>query len=100
MAQPLRCDVHDDHAGVLLIQNLAEGKIVVGCPECVHDMVYQLAVSIGVAAVIAEEAQQELYKQVEQQKKAATPSRSRKGASKSVEPQDTGDAGESTVAPE
>lgn len=96
----MRCDVHPDTAGVLLIQNLVEGKILVCCQDCGHDMIMQLCVAWGVDQTIAEAAQDALYKEVEAQKAAKAQSRSGKGAGKSVEPQDTGDAGASTVAPE
>lgn len=99
MAQPLRCDVHEENAGVLLIQNLAEHKVLVACPECVPDMVLTLAQSTGVAAIIAELAQDELYAQVEQQKKTAAAARRGKGRKSDAEPQDI-PLGDVSTAPE
>jgi len=99
MARPLTCDVHPDTVGALMLQNLAEGGILVACPECVPDMVLNLAQSTGVAAAIAETAQQELYEQVAAQSKPPTKPRARKTAATAAVPQDTGDAGESPAAP-
>lgn len=98
MAQPLRCDVHDDVAGILMIQNLVEGKILVACPECLPDMVLTLAQSTGVAGAIAELAQEELYEQVAEQAKAKAKPRARKAAAAAAEPQDIPDGDASTAA--
>lgn len=98
MAQPLRCDLHGDVAGVLLVQDLVEGKILVGCPECAPDMVRALAEATGVAEAIADEARDALYAQVAQQHEAKPKPRARKSAAKAAEPQDTPERDESTVA--
>jgi hypothetical protein len=100
MAKPLMCDVHQDTVGILLIQNLIEFKTLVGCPECVPDLVLALAQSTGVAEAIAETAQQELYEQVAAQNKAKAKPAARKKAAAAPPPKDTDPVGESTDAEE
>jgi hypothetical protein len=99
MARPLTCDEHPEIVGALLIQNLAEGGILVACPECVPDMVLNLAQITGVAAAIAETAQQELYEQVAAQSKPPAKPRARKAAPSATAPKDTDPVGESTATP-
>jgi hypothetical protein len=97
MAQPLRCDVHPENAGVLLIQDLIGAKVLVGCPECVIDMSIALAQSTGGAELIVELAQQELYEAVAAQKAEKAKPRARKPAAAAAGPQDTDQVGESPV---
>lgn len=95
MAQPLRCDVHEDAAGILLVQNLVEGTVNVACPECLPDAVGALADAAGVTEAIWNQAQAELLAEVERNAAKAEKAAARKAGRKPTGPQDTGDAGES-----
>lgn len=100
MAQPLRCDRHDDTKGILLIQNLEDGTVLVGCQECAPDMVRALAETLGVAEQIQGEVIAALNEQVEKEAAKRERAAARKGGRKSSEPQDTGEPGESTAPTE
>lgn len=84
MAQALRCDEHPDVAGVLLVQNLAEGEIKVACPQCVPACVRALADAIGLTEQIAQEAQANLINEVERAQVATQRPRKRTAAKKTA----------------
>lgn len=99
MGQPLRCDEHPEAAGLILIQNLAEAQVKVGCAECLPDLVRALAEATGVAGEIWAAAQQTLMDQAadEAAKRERAAARPRRG--KATAPKDTGESGESTDPP-
>lgn len=97
MAQPLRCDVHDDTAGTLLIQNLGDGTVLVGCSECAPNMTRALADQLGVTDQIADEVVMRLNEEVEKAAAKRERAETRKAGRKTPQPQDTGAAGESTA---
>jgi len=94
MAQPLRCDEHDDTAGIMLFQNLVEGEIKVACAQCIPAAVRALADGIGITTEIWQEAQAALIAEVEAQQ--ATPkgrrAAAKKGAAAPAEPTDAAPA--------